>query len=163
MADYKETLDFIDSDDEVVDENLLKYKVLLSRHQAIEQKLASGWTHEKFVSKLNSTGMDISLDTFRTYLYRMRKANPKIQKQTAKKITAQPHRVASPERSDEPEAPGADWTDLEKLVGYRLSDEIREYVSAKDKRVVENFPKGHRRSAEARGELTVLRRDLSRT
>lgn len=106
-------------------------------------------------------------------LYRIRKARKETgtsrsskQTTTAKKITAQPHRVASPERSAEPEAPGADWTDLEKLVGYRLSDEIRDYVSADlsgdVKRVKENFPKGHRRSSEARGELTVLRRDLKR-
>ena len=130
------------------------------------EKGLSDKTYLAYVQMLNDEcGFDISESVFGNYLSDARKArnaNPKTQKQTAKKISSEPDRVASPDGSAGQEAPAADWTELEKLVGYRLSDEIRDYVSADGKRVVENFPKPTMLSSEIRAELTKLRRDLKR-
>jgi len=166
LADYKDTLDFIDSDEEdELNENQRKYQTLLSRHDAIEKKLKSGWSQAKFVARLNETGMDITLDTFRTYLYRMRKA---VKAQTKITTAKKNHSSGSDAASAASQSPTPDWNDVERLVGYRLSDEIRDYVSVEGNKVKENFPKNAQgkekkmRSAAVREELTKLRREVRR-
>lgn len=116
------------------------------------EKGLSDKTYEAYVQMLNDDcGFDINVSVFGNYLSDARKArnaNPKkTQKPTAK------HTGGTPE---------ADWTDLEKKVGYRLSDEIREYVSFDGQRIVGNFPIPTLHTAEMRAELTRLRRDVRR-
>ena len=49
------------------------YRQIDKRYDDIEYSLARGWSYEKMVKVLNLAGLEISLDTFRKYLYRMRK------------------------------------------------------------------------------------------
>ena len=49
------------------------YTKIDKRYDDIEYALARGWSYASMVKVLNSAGLEISLDTFRKYLYRMRK------------------------------------------------------------------------------------------
>lgn len=141
-----------------------KKKWVFDNLKNIESILDTGMSQKKYLGLLrDEAGLEMSEPLFRKYLSQARTARDSgKQTATAKKITVQPERVASPEGSDGQETPEPDWNEVEKRVGYRLSDEIRDYVSLNGKRVKENFPKGKLRSREARSELTILRRDLSR-
>ena len=162
MANYKNTLEFIESSDEkTADEDLLKYRLLLSRHRAIEHKLSTGWTHKKFVAQLNKTGMNISLDTFRTYLYRMRKEANGIDRKAYFKHTPAPERSTDKSNSIKNkehiiEEADRNWNKTEKLIGYQLEDCIRPYVLVEDGTIVKNFPKGTILHVEIRNALTRL-------
>jgi len=49
------------------------YRQIDKRYDDIEYTLARGYSYEAMVKFLNIAGVEISLDTFRKYLYRMRK------------------------------------------------------------------------------------------
>jgi len=133
----------------------------------IVEKGLSDKTYVEYVQMLNDDcGFDINVSVFANYLSDARKArtaNPQTRKQTAKKISAQHDRVTPSQSSGEQETSADDWNEVEKKVGYRLSDEVRNYVSIKDGRIDTHFPKtGKMRPPEVRAELTRLRRNISR-
>ena len=49
------------------------YKRLCVRFEEIEVMLSTGKSHQNIVDGLNACGVEISLSTFRTYLYRFRR------------------------------------------------------------------------------------------
>jgi len=51
------------------------YKRLSIRFEEIETMMFGGKSHQNIVDDLNAVGVEISLSTFRTYLYRYRREN----------------------------------------------------------------------------------------
>ena len=51
------------------------YKRLSLRFEEIEGMMFGGKSHQNIVDGLNAAGVEISLSTFRTYLYRYRREN----------------------------------------------------------------------------------------
>ena len=162
MPDYAKATELAT---EVADKATAKsIRAWVIQHVDLIEKGLADKSYEAYVQMLNDDcGFDINVSVFGNYLSDARKArnvNSKTQKPTAKKISSEPQRQVSLKRTGGP--PEADWTDLEKKVGYRLSDEIREYVSFDGKRIVGNFPIPTLHTAEMRAELTQLRRDVRR-
>lgn len=138
----------------------------------IQLSLNSNVPLEVITEDLNELhAIKTSAKTVETCLYRIRKKRHS----TASTITSRKNRTAKEcsesgvvGSTDSALAPEADWNDVEQLVGYRLSDEVRDYVSVVGNKVVENFPKDARgraknvRSKSVRDELTKLRREVSR-
>ena len=144
------------------------FKNLDARYDDIEELLDRGWTHAEFVEGLNAEGTDINIDTFRTYLYRMRSkrknGQPKVENSSppdrvipasaANSTKPKPKKTAKPKPRKKSGIPDYEECPyilkIEAHLGERLPDSIRPYIKIVDGKPVTSFEKGTLRTADTR-------------
>ena len=147
----------------------------------IEIILRGSTTRQEYVAQLNAAGFDISFDLFKKYLHLCRqRAQPNSPNKRTRRTAQGKLNTRSPSRSPSPATPAKsastrsntsdnteifnpsrqepedDWNDTEHLIGYRLEDCIRPYVSVVNGQIIRNFPKGTILRLEIRNAMARL-------